>query len=258
MSFNFFKNFALVKAADLEESMVNLAVALDQDGAAETAILQKSEEHSQRITMLQEASSEYRKEQQEYERELDIHTRYMAEAENIQNILNQPVRDGKFSEEELVRDLTELLNFIETHTPVLEKEKLEAEQAKVWMDEMQAAVDEISAELLQLRETVNQVKKDITQAELEKERNQKRANQAEILAGLKKSGNKFDTAINAMKQKAETEKAEAEKYKLKADSLKVTKPQVNNIVGKYSTTATTQSAESLTERLARLKSASTV
>lgn len=255
MSFNFFKHFAKVQVQNLEESMVDLAVSLDRDGAAETAILQKSSEHEQRIGMLQEANAEYRKEQAEYERELDIHTRYMNEAENIQNILNQPVRDGKFTEEELLSDLTQLLNFIENHTPVLEKEKREAEQAKQWMDEMQVAVDEISAELLQLRETVNQVKKDITQAELEKERNQKRANQAEILAGLKKSGNKFDTAINAMKQKAEAEKAEAERLKLKADSLKVTKPQVSNVVGKYSSAPVAQSTETLTERLARLKNA---
>lgn len=253
MSLNFFKHFSKAKVADLEESMVQLAVALDKDGVAEAAILQKSEEHDQRIAMLQEANADYLREQKEYEQELDLYTRYMNEAENIQRLLTDPNRDPKFIEAELTSDLNEILNLIEERAPILEKEKREAEQARAWMTDMQEAVEEISKELMSLRETVNNTKREIAQAEIEKERNRKRAEQAEVLAGLKKSGNKFDVAINALKQQADKEKAEAEKYQIKAESLKTTKPKATEIVGKYSTTTPTASAESLSERLARLK-----
>lgn len=253
MSFNFLKNLVKVKAGDLEESMVNLATTLDTNAVLETSILQKMDEQNQRIALLQEANADYRKEQQEYERELALYNRYLNEAEQIQKLLDMPVLDAQYTREELTSDLNDILSHIETHLPILEKEKAEAEQAKVWMDEMQLAVDEISKELLTLRESVNSIKKEIQQAELEKDRNRKRAEQAEVLAGLKKSGNKFDVALNALKNKAESEKAEAEKLKIKAESLKVTKPAVPSVIGKYSPPDKPVSTESASDRLARLK-----
>jgi chromosome segregation ATPase len=254
MSFNFFKNFAKVKADQVEEGLVNLAVALDSDAACETAIRQKMDEHDQRIVMLQEANSEYLREQREYEREVELYNRYINEAESIQQLLTAPVLDERYNREELERDLNEILNQIEKRVPIMEKEKREADQAKEWMAELQQAVDEIGKELTNLRETVNQAKRDIQQAEVEKERNRKKAEQVEILAGLKKSGNKFDTAINALKSQAEKEKAEAEKYQIKADSLKVAKgDKTSDIIGKYSTTTPPVANENMADRLARLR-----
>ena len=256
MSFNFFKNLVKVKADQVEEGLVNLAVALDSDAACETAIRQKMDEHDQRIAMLQEANADYLREQQEYERELSVYTRYVNEAEAIQKLITEHVPGGRYNLEELERDLNEILNQIEKRVPIMEKEKADADRAKVWMTELQEAVDEIGKELISLRETVNQAKRDIQQAEVDKERNRKKAEQAEILAGLKKSGNKFDTAINALKNQADKEKAEAEKYQIKADSIKpVKKDATSSIIGKYSTTTDAKMTENLTDRLARLKSA---
>jgi DNA repair exonuclease SbcCD ATPase subunit len=248
--FNFLKNFGKVKAEQAEDSLINLAVSLDRDGVAEAAIKQKQDEHEQRIIMLQEANSSYLKEQKEYEQELDLYTRYMNQAEHIQTLLEDPTATNK---DELTSDLTKLLDAIEKRAPILEKEKTEAEEAKQWMLEMQEAADEISKELLSLRETVTQAKADIQRAEVDKERQRKKAEQAEIIAGLRKSGNKFDTAINALKNKAEAEKKEAEVFKLKTESLK--KPvteDVSSILNKYDIPKST-STESLTDRLARLK-----
>jgi chromosome segregation ATPase len=268
MSFNFFKNFAAVKVEQVEEGMINLAASLDKEGVAEAAIKQKMEEHAERINMQQEAKAAYETEQRQYEQELALYNRYMNEAESIQRILgeleqaratiatdetNQEAAAiiAKYNEAELTADLAKILDKVEQRAPILEKEKQEAVEAEAWLREIKE-VDEISTELLNLRETVNQAKRDIQQAELEKERNRKRAEQAEVVAGLRKSGSKFDVAINALKNKAQEEKAAAEVYKIKAESL--TKAPEENLLGKYSTTDAPVAAESLADRLARLKS----
>lgn len=251
MSFNFFKNFAKVKGEQLEEGLVNLAVALDNEAAAESAIKQKIEEHEARISMLQEANASYRKEQREYEQEQVFFDRLMNEAEAIQSLLDK----GEGDTVQLNKDLTKIVDKIEERAPILDREKAEAEEAKQWLDEMQTAVDEISKELLTLRETVNKAKQEIQRAELEKEKQRKKAEQAEVLAGLKKSGNKYDTALNALKKTAEKNQAEAEKYKLKAESLKKDPGNdVTNIIGKYSEQADTSFTNmTASERLAKLK-----
>jgi DNA repair exonuclease SbcCD ATPase subunit len=269
MSFNFLKNLLIVKSESIEDGIINLATTLDKEGVAETAIRQKIEEHEERIKMLQEATAEYHKEQKEYEQELSLYTRYMNEAEAIQGILeqlskaketivtdpsNQEAADiiSKYNQAELTSDLSKILDKVEERSSRLEKEKQDAIEAEAWMKEVKEAVDEISKELLTLRETVNDVKREIKQAELEKERNRKRSEQAEAIAGLRKSSNKFDVAINALKNKAAEEQKIADTYKIKAESLKI--PVQENIIGKYTTVENTVSSESLTERLSRLKS----
>jgi chromosome segregation ATPase len=271
MSFNFFKNFAKVKVENMEDGLITLATAIDKEGVAETVILQKMDEHNERIKMYQSAADDYKREQAEADREQALYDRYMTEAEAIQQILtnlekakadiaidpsNQAAAAiiAQASETELNNDLVNLLDVIEKRAPILEKEKAEAIEAKQWMEELKIAVDEISAELLTLRKTVDDAKRDIAKAEIDAERNRKRAEQAEVIAGLRKSGNKFDTAINALKNKATEKQAESETYKIKAETLKKPVDATDEIVGKYtSTNPQSASAETLADRLARLK-----
>jgi chromosome segregation ATPase len=247
---NFFKNYGKVSAERAEDGFINLAVTLDRDGVAETAIKQKQDEHEERIRILAEAKTSFKKEQGEYDAELAIYERFMNEAESISKLLEAP---GDRNVDELNKDLTYILDKIEQHAPKLAKEKQEAEEAKVWLNEVQVAVDEISQELLKLRETVTQAKQNITKAEIDAERAAKKAKQAEIIAGLSKSGNKFDVAINALNNQAAKINQEAEVSRLKAESL--TRPKVDDgssILGKY-TQEKTAPTETLQERLARLK-----
>lgn len=270
MSFNFLKNFAKVKAENVEEGLINLAASLDKEGVAEAAIKQKMDEHEERIKMYQSAVDDYKREQAEADREESLYNRYMGEAEAIQRILanletakadiaadpsnqNAAAIIAGSNEVEMTNDLVKLLDVIEKRAPILEKEKAEALEAKQWMDELKSAVDEISAELLTLRKTVDDAKRDIAKAEIDAERNRKRTEQAEVIAGLRKSGNKFDTAINALKNKATEKQAESETYKIKADTLKKPVDATDEIVGKYTSSSQPTSSESLSERLARLK-----
>jgi len=271
MSLNFFKNFLKVKIEDSEEGLINLAAALDKEGVAEAAIKQKMDEQEERITIYREAKADYDREQAEADREQALYNRYMGEAEAIQTLLGKLAKAKETiaanpddqeaaaviatsNEENLTADLVAILDVIEQRAPILEKEIREAVEAKEWMNEMKAAVDEISNELLTLRKTVDDAKRDIQKADIESERQRKRAEQAEVIAGLRKSGNKFDTAVNALKNKAAQKQAEAEEFKIKADVLKKPVDKSDAIIGKYTSGATaTPSSESLTDRLARLK-----
>lgn len=268
--FNFAKNYGKVKSEDFEEGMVNLAARLDADGVAETAIKQKQDEHDLAISQLAEANSAYKKEKAEFEAEQSLYNKRMAAAELAQvdleklalarELLAKDPTDqaaakvvAGLDEKEITAALTDLLTAIEKRAPILEREKREAEQAEEWMNTMQSAAQDIATELLQLRESVTQAKADIAQAEVEKERQRKKAEQADILAGLKKSGNKFDTAMNALKNRAAEVNKESEEYRLKAEQLTI-KPELSSeTIDKYMNQAPATSTETLQERLARLK-----
>jgi len=271
MSLNFFKHFLIVKSESIESSLIDLAATVDKEGVAETAIRQKISEHNERIKMYNDAVRDYEKEQAEADAEQETYNRFMTEAETIQQLLenlekakadistdpnNQAAAAiiASVNESELTVDLGKLLDAVEKRAPILEKEQEEAKEAKAWMDELKIAVDEISADLMNLRKTVDDAKRDIEKAELETERNRKRAEQAEIVAGLRKNGNKFDVAINALKNKAEEQCIEAANYKVKAESLKKPVDATDTIIGKYTSSNTSPaSTESLSERMARLK-----
>jgi hypothetical protein len=245
--FNFIKNYSKVKAADASTGLVNLAASLDADGVAEAAISQKMDEHTEIVKLLVEAQADWKREQQEFENEEKLYNRRMAAAEKAQADLESNP-DNKEAEQALA----ELLDAIEKAVPTLEKERKEAEQAKSYLDQLESAAKEVAEELKSLRSLVTEQQQAIKEAEVASERNRKMAEKAEVLAGLRTSGNKFDVAMNALKSQVEEKQKEAETHKIKAEHLAVSITQ-SSATDKYMSDAPDTSSETLQERLARLK-----
>lgn len=245
---NFFKNFSKVQAENASTGLVNLAASLDADGVAEAAILQKMDEHNEIVKQLVEAQVEWKREQDEFEAEQRLYNKRMSAAERAQQDL-----DANPNDNDAQVALTELLDIIEKNMPKLEKEKREAEQAKHFLDQLQEASKEVAEELKNLRALVNEQKQNIKEAEIQIERNRKMAEKAEVLAGLRKSGNKFDVAIGALQSQAAQKQKEAEEFKIKAEQIAPVQTVGSVAVNKYMTDAPETSSETLQERLARLK-----
>lgn len=250
MSFNFVKNLLSVKASKLSDDLIDLTASIDPEAVSETAIRQKMDEHDVVLRQLVEAKADWEKEYNEYKNELDLYNRRMSAAEKAQRDL-----EADPNNQEAATALSELLDSIEKHVPILEREKQEADSAKVFLDQLQEASQDIANELKTLRALVNEQQRAIKQADIEMERNRKMAEQAQVLAGLKKSSNKFDTALSALKKQADEKQKQADLYKLKTEQLTVKVSKTSTAVDKYMTDVhdTPKTTESLQERLARLK-----
>lgn len=239
---NFFKNFLKVKAQDVDAGLVNLAVALDTDGAAEAAILQKQEQHKLIVQGLVEAQTELAREEREFRDIESVYNKKLAAAE----------RALAANDEAAALELSES---VEKLLPKLEKERAEFESAQRYLTDMQQAADEISTELKGLREKVNEVKQAKKEAELATEKAKKEQERAEKLAGLRTATNKFDVAMLALQKQVDKQQQEAQIARTIAEQLRVTPPTVSSAASKYLDEVEGESAptETLAEKLARLQ-----
>jgi chromosome segregation ATPase len=245
---NFLKNFSLVQGEKAGEGLVNLATFIDANGVSETAIKQKQDEHSEMVKQLVGAQADFKREKAEFDAVNLEYNKKMAGAERAQAALEANPDDNEAAEA-----LNELLNAVEKLAPKLDKEKAEYEAAQHWMNELQQASDEVAKELLGLREQINEVKTANKQAELDLDRAKKQQAQAEQLAGLRKSSNKFGTAMTALQNQATAKQAEAAAARITAQQLTVKPVTVSSAASKYLDDAPVVSTESLQDRLARLK-----
>ncbi len=248
--FNFFKHYSAAKAESMEESAINLAAELDKDGVAQAAIRQKMEQHEQQVALVAEARKEFEKEKKEWLDEQARHEQLMGAAERAQAALTENPND-----KEAEQALAELLDAIEQHLPTLNREKQESDDAEGHLKIMEEAMQEMATELKDLHRTVEDAKRELKAAEVEEERSRKQRERAEVAAKLKKSGNKFDTALNALKNAAEQKRVEADKNRMIADNLAVKKPETSSAASRFMNEASSgaKSSETLQERLAGLK-----
>ncbi len=247
--FNFIKNYGKVKAEDASEGAVNFMASIDANGVSEAAIKQKQDEHNEMVKQLVDAQHSFKKEKQEFDDIYQLYNKKVAAAERAQADL-----DKDPSNADAQTALVELLDGIEKLAPRLEKEKREYEQAEQWMTELQRASDEVAQELLSLRDLVDQAKLDIKQAELDVKQQAKLKVQAEQLAGLRKSSNKFDVALTAIQKQAADKQKEADGLRIATEQLRKPTTKVSTATSKYlDDVSDSTPQESLQDKLARLK-----
>ena len=245
---NFLKNYGKTKAEDLSEGIVTLAATIDASGVSEAAIKQKQDEHNELVRQLVDAKADFEREKKEYDAEQAVYNKKMAAAERAQADLEADPNNA-----DAAAALTELLDSIEKHAPKLDKEKREYDQASAWLADIQAAADEVAKELLGLREQIDNAKLATKQAELDLAQATKQKQQAETLAGLRRSSNKFDVAMNALQKQATEKQKEADAARIAAEQLRKPVETVSTAASKYLEGASEVSTETLQERLARLK-----
>lgn len=238
---NFLKNYGKATAESLSDGIVNFAAAIDANGVSEAAIKQKQEEHAVLVKQLVEAQVDLKREKQEF---VDIENSYnkkLAAAERAQLAGDDAAA-------------IELIEAVEKLAPRLEKERKEFESAERWLTDIQQAADEVAKELLGLRTQINEVKAATKEAELAADRAKKDQARAEQLAGLRKSGNKFDVAMAALQKQADEKNKEAEAARITAEQLRQPTSTVSSAASKYlDEVSDAPATESLQDRLARLK-----
>jgi hypothetical protein len=201
---NFLKNLGLVKARDFGDSVVNLAASIDPDAVSETAILQKQDEQTALAEALADARSDLARELREFNEVEDTYKKRISAAE-----LAKADLDKDPTNEAAKKGLESLLTDIEKIMPRLLKERSEYEQAVNLVGEYEQALSEVSAELVSLRSTINELKAAGKEADLEMQRAEKREKKAKELAGLRTKANKFDIARSALQKNVEEKQKQA-------------------------------------------------
>ncbi len=207
---SFFKSYGVEKAKSLANALSEAIVKFDPEGATEAAIAEIEEKFDNLNVAFSKAKQTWEKENKEAQSILALYNQRLAAADFLQ------------ADPSKAEALNQLVAALEDMLPDIEREKQEAEDAKLDMDQLEGLVKQYAEKLKAARHTVEKAKKDMQRAEFQKERAKEIADAAAMAAGLSKSTSGLSSALDHMNKLAEQSKAEADAANRKARLLQPT------------------------------------
>lgn len=252
---NIFGWFGKAKLDQVSTSLVERLATFDPETMSEAGMLQMEEQLNDFLKRTEVARQEFNKEQSEYEQIQTLYNQRLSAAESLQAQLTQAQGAGGDTAT-LEKSLATLLTVIENSQSDVLREKTEAEEAKGVLTELELLTKEMSEGMKTARTQFQQAIRDLKSAEVSKTRAEMSAERAAEVAGLRKNGNKMSAALTAMQSNAANMRADADAAKRKAELLQPSNPEALDplIVAEMQKAAGKPVAESVTDRLARLKS----
>jgi len=251
--FNFLKTFGTKKLENSIQKAGQSIALSDLDTAADVNVDVLQKNLDKIALQYQNAVKEYQREQREADQAEHLFNTRISAAEKLSAKLEGELTDtDKMAIEQA---LNQLLTEIEDHKPEVEREKQEAVEAKEFMDMLKKEVDESANQLKSARKNFDSATKNLKRNELQAEQAKRKEEQIKELAGIKKKTDNLSFVLNAMNQKADEAKAQAEASKLKADLLKPVKVEDNDIIKQamLEASGTAPKSTNMADRLAALK-----
>lgn len=211
----FFKNYGIQKAKDLSNLLGEAIVRFDPEGATEAAIAEIEEKFDKLNLAFSTAKRAWEKENKEAEVIVALYNQRLAAAEHLQTM------------PEKAEALNQLVTILEEMQGDVEREKLEAQDAKQYMDELEGLVKQYAEKLKSARHTVEQAKKNMQRAEFLKERAEEKAAAAKMANGLSGSSSSLSSAVDHMTKLADQSLSEADAANRKANLLQPTQAEDN-------------------------------
>ncbi|WP_035075484.1 hypothetical protein [Maridesulfovibrio zosterae] len=206
--FNFMKSFTKTKTRDAGKSIVQAIASWDPE-AASAAEIEMMEERLDKLTQqVAEARSSYQKEQKEADEINSLFDQRMKAAE----LLSGKLADNPENAAEIEEALNLLVAEMEEMKPEIDREMMEAVEAKEFMGELEEVAKAAAGKLKTARQSLDKAKRDMERAKIKQERAQERAEQSAALAGLRNDSDNIGSALSAMQR-------EAEEATIKADAL---------------------------------------
>jgi len=249
---NFVKHFFVKKAQDAQSGFVKLLVEFDPETASEAEISELDEALTKLTRQMVNAKQAWEKEDREA---VEIQKNYdlrLAAAERLQAKADAASPEEKAQVE---ASLGALLAELEKMVPEIDRELREAQEAKVYYDELAQAVKSASERLKTARERLSEAKRRMDVAKVRMERAKEQEDRAKVLAGIKQQAGNLGTAFDAMTQKAQEMEANAEVHAQKTQLLTPPKSEDPYITQALKEAAGEQAPAqtSLADRLAALK-----
>jgi predicted house-cleaning NTP pyrophosphatase (Maf/HAM1 superfamily) len=236
------------------DTIMEKIVAFDPETASEAQIAELDEAFQKTSIQLAKARGEYDREQKEANEIAALYNQRMKAAEMLQGKLEDPANPSKT---DIEASLAKLLALLEDMMPDVEREKLEADEAKEYLEDLTAHVEKMAQDLKQARSVLTRAQQDMRRAEEQKKRAEEKSEAAAVLAGIKKQGSQLNTALDVMRKRTDALKTETSAAETRAALLRPTKPEEDDA---HITAAMREAAgmpveapRSLSERLAALK-----
>ncbi|MDD5271460.1 MAG: hypothetical protein PHU14_01950 [Methylovulum sp.] len=239
----FFKNYGIQKAKDISRLLGEAIVKFDPEGATEAAIAEIEEKFDKLNLSFSNAKKAWEKEHKEAEAITALYNQRLAAAEFLQ------------ANPEKAAALNQLVTLLEDMQPDIEREKQEADDAKLYMDELEGLVKQYADKLKTARHTLEQAKRQMAHAELLKERAQDKAEAAKMASGLSGSSSSLSSALDHINKLAENSLAAADAANRKASLLQPTQAEDNPDIkaAMDAVSGKAPAATSIQDRLAALK-----
>ena len=209
----FFKNYGVQKAKDLSNLIAEAIVKFDPEGATEAAIAEIEEKFDKLNLSFSKAKQAWEKEN--------------AESVAITTLYNQRLAAAEILQEkpEKAEALAKLVSLLEGMLPDVQREQQEARDAKQYMNDLEALVSQYAEKLKAARQTIETAKRQLAQAELNKQRANEKAEAAKVASGLSASGTSLSSAIAHMENLAQQASTEADAANRKASLLQPTQEE---------------------------------
>lgn len=243
----FLKHFGLTKAHDAGKKVMETIATWDPEGASEAEIRQIDEQLNEVLKNLASAKSDYNKEKAE----ADVARLNYEKSIRAAEILQKRVEENP-SDVDSANMLNQLITQLETLHPEVEREEREAIEAAEVVAELDELAKMIAEKLKTARSQLESAVRDMKKAEAEVERAKERADRAAVIAGIKEDSSSLNSALSAMRRKADESRQEAAAATTKADILST--PSADKKLADFIESIDTPAAPtSISDRLAALK-----
>ena len=220
---SFFRNLVGVKTDQAVNSAIQAIVAFDPKSATEAELRTMEQNLDQIGRQVAEARQTYDKEKREADAIQTLSQQRMAAAEQLQDRMTTETDPARKSE--LERSLATLVGMLEGMSTDLDREKQDAEDARMFLDSLQDTYNQAGQKLKSARDDLTRAERDMSRAQQQQDMAQRRAESARQAAGLTQATSGLSVALKAMQDNASRSLAEAETANAKTRLLTPTRPE---------------------------------
>jgi chromosome segregation ATPase len=251
----FLRNFLGAKGHQAADGLTKALVQLDPESASQADLATMDQDLDRAGMAIQKLRTDLAHETNEFEHVSQQYHELMSAAELLQKKLDDPAV-SEAQKASVQTSLTGLLNRIEHLAPDLDRDKHDVEATQALLTEAEQAYQAKAKALADAKQNLERARHELDHARLEEQHSRDRAEQAEVVAGLKASAtSKLTIALNSLHSSAEDAHQRAQAADLKAKALTSVADAGTdaNVAAALAEVRGSSSPHSLADRLAALK-----
>ena len=252
--FPFIRNLIGVKGDQAVQGALNAIVKWDPQGASDAQLLAMEENLDIIGRRVEAARSAYEKERREFDSIETLSHQRMSAADLLQKQIDSEAEPKRKAE--LNASLEKLVSMLEEMAPDIDRERKDAEAAQEFLDALQQNYGEAARKLKTAKSELTRAQRDMARAAHARDTAEQRAEQARETAGLVRSGNALNVALEVMQTAAKRDEEAAAAANQKAKILAPSSPEKDdpNIAAALAAAGGVKvTSTSLSDRLAALK-----
>lgn len=196
------------KTKEMGDNVKSAIVSWDPLAASEVQIEEMQKRFEDLSIKEQTARQDYEKEKKEYEVIQANYDKKKKAAQILQGDLAAATDEA--TKKKIEKSLTVLVDELTEMKPDVEQEKMEAKEAKEWLDTLTNDLTLFADKLKTARKNLNKAIKNVEKAEHRADREAQKAREAEQLAGIRNQTDQLDSVLGILNKNADVANAKAD------------------------------------------------